>query len=66
MAVRGSVEDYHEPKVFFSEKAERFVKQVLKLEPRELALKLEAWAVSGIGNKVTPCHIRFLLISFRS
>lgn len=50
MAVRGTVEDYHEPKLFFSEKALRFVKDVLEIEPQQLALKFEAWCVSGLGK----------------
>jgi hypothetical protein len=52
LAVRGSVEDYTEPKIFFSGKVLRFVKEVLQLEPQQLALKLEAWCVSGLGNKL--------------
>jgi hypothetical protein len=50
MAVRGSVEDYSEPKLFFTEKAENFVRTVLDIEPRRLALRLESWVVSGIGT----------------
>lgn len=50
MAVRGSVEDYHEPKLFFSDKALQFVKDVLGLEPQQLSLKFEAWCVSGLGK----------------
>jgi hypothetical protein len=50
VAVRGSVEDYHEPKLFFSDKALRFVKDVLEIEPQQLALKFEAWCVSGLGK----------------
>ena len=50
VAVRGSVEDYHEPKLFFSDKALQFVKDVLEIEPQQLALKFEAWCVSGLGK----------------
>jgi len=50
IAVRGSVEDYHEPKLFFSDKGLRFVKDVLEIEPHQLALKFEAWCVSGLGK----------------
>ena len=38
IAVRGSVEDYNEPKPFFLDKAFRFVKDVLEIEPQQLAL----------------------------
>ncbi|KAG1785113.1 uncharacterized protein HD556DRAFT_1451008 [Suillus plorans] len=37
---------------FFSEKAEKFVRAVLDLEPRRLALKLEAFAVSGLAEDI--------------
>jgi hypothetical protein len=63
MAVRGSVEDYTEPKLFFSEKALRFVKDVLQLEPKTLALKFEAWCVSGLGNERNHSRQRILFIS---
>ncbi|KAF8129930.1 hypothetical protein EV363DRAFT_1076588, partial [Boletus edulis] len=48
IAVRGTVEDHAEPKVFFTEKAEKFVRSVLDVEPRRLALRLESWVVSEI------------------
>ena len=57
IAVRSSIEDYNEPKVYFSDKAISFVKNVLKMEPQHLALKLESWVVSGIGEK-TMVHAR--------
>ena len=50
IAVRGSIEDYHEPKLYFSDKALHFVKEVLEIEPQQLALKFEAWCVSGLGR----------------
>jgi hypothetical protein len=50
VAVHGDIEDYHEPKVFCSDKAINFFKEVLNTDPRQLAVKLEAWAVSGIGR----------------
>ena len=52
VAVRGSVEDYHKPKLFFSDKALRFVKDVLEIEPQQLALKFEAWCVSRLGKSI--------------
>ena len=51
IAVRGSIEDHNEPKLFFSDKALRFVKEVLEVDPRQLALKLEVWCVAGLGEK---------------
>ena len=56
VAVRGSVEDYHEPKVFFSDRTMKFVKEILGIEPKQLALKLEAWCVSGLGKKGWKYH----------
>lgn len=50
IAVRGTVEDHAEPKIFFSPKAEKFIRAVLDVEPRRLALRLESWVVSGIGK----------------
>jgi len=44
------VEDLSPPKLFFSKKAEKFVCAVLDLEPRRMALKLESFVVSGLGN----------------
>jgi hypothetical protein len=58
VAVRSSVEDLSEPKLFFTEKAEKFVKEVLDVEPRHLGLKLESYIVSGLR---TFCH--FLVVS---
>ncbi|KAG1724889.1 uncharacterized protein EDB91DRAFT_1255027 [Suillus paluster] len=48
MAVHGSIEDLSEPKIFFTQKAEKFVQDVLKVEPRHLGLKLESFIVSGL------------------
>ncbi|KAI6131152.1 hypothetical protein EDD16DRAFT_1515315 [Pisolithus croceorrhizus] len=50
IAVRGTVEDLSEPKVFFTQKAENFVRTVLDIEPRRLALCLESWVVSGLAS----------------
>lgn len=50
VAVRGSVEDLSEPKKNFTQKAEKFVQDVLKVEPRHLGLKLESFIVSGLGK----------------
>jgi hypothetical protein len=53
IAVRGTVEDHAEPKVFFTEKADKFVRTVLDVKSRCLALRLESWVVSGIGKHST-------------
>ena len=43
------MEDLSSPKLFFTEKAEKFARTVLDLELRRMALKLEAFVVSGLG-----------------
>ncbi|KIM70178.1 hypothetical protein SCLCIDRAFT_101798, partial [Scleroderma citrinum Foug A] len=48
IAVRGGVEDLSAPKIFFSLKGDKFVRSVLDLEPRHLALKFESFVVSGL------------------
>ena len=50
IAVRGGVEDLSAPKIFFSPKGDKFVRLVLDLKPRRLALKFESFVVSGLGN----------------
>ncbi|KAG1884398.1 hypothetical protein F4604DRAFT_1919591 [Suillus subluteus] len=56
VAVCGSIEDLLEPKVFFTQKAENFVKEVLHIEPRHLGLKLEAFVVSGLNENTIITH----------
>lgn len=50
VVVRGCVEDNNEPKIFFSDKALRFIKEVLETDPQQLMLKLKAWCVSRLGE----------------
>jgi len=50
IAVRGGVEDLSTPKIFFLPKGDKFVRSVLDLDPRQLALKFESFVVSGLGN----------------
>jgi hypothetical protein len=50
VAVCGSIEDLSEPKIFFTQKAEKFVQDVLKVEPRHLGLKLKSFIVSGLSK----------------
>jgi hypothetical protein len=52
LAVRNSVHQYHEPKLFMSDKAEQFIKNVLAMEPKDLALRFEAWVMSGISEMI--------------
>ncbi|KAG2090930.1 hypothetical protein BD769DRAFT_1395678 [Suillus cothurnatus] len=54
IAVRGGIEDLSEPKVFFTQKAEKFIKDILHMEPWHLGLKLESYVISGLDEGVTP------------
>ncbi|KIK16348.1 hypothetical protein PISMIDRAFT_15884 [Pisolithus microcarpus 441] len=62
IAVHGTVEDLSEPKVFFTERVEKFVRNVLGIEPCHLALHLESWVVSGIGSFIFPLAPREAVI----
>jgi hypothetical protein len=50
IAVRGGIEDLSEPKIFFTEKAQKFVSSILRVEPQHLGLKLEAFVVGKLGT----------------
>lgn len=50
IAVRGGVDDLSGPRLFFTNKAEKFARAVLDLEPHRLALKLEAFVITRLGN----------------
>ncbi|KAG1859761.1 hypothetical protein F4604DRAFT_1684511 [Suillus subluteus] len=56
VGVRGNIEDLSEPKIFFTPKAEKFVKEVLHVEPRHLGLKLEAFVVTGLDENTIITH----------
>ena len=58
--MRGGVEDLSAPKIFFSPKGDKFVRSVLDLEPRRLALKFESFVVSGLGNYFKLLHNRLI------
>ncbi|KAG2130723.1 hypothetical protein DEU56DRAFT_740460, partial [Suillus clintonianus] len=53
VAVRGGIEDLAEPKIFFTEKSQKFVRDVLGIEPQHLGLKLEAFVISKLDEHVT-------------
>ncbi|KIJ60265.1 hypothetical protein HYDPIDRAFT_76224, partial [Hydnomerulius pinastri MD-312] len=54
IAVRSDVEHFHEAKIFCSPKAATFIKDVLKYEPKHLALKLESWVSAATTNQRLP------------
>ncbi|KAG0703206.1 hypothetical protein DFH29DRAFT_981989 [Suillus ampliporus] len=49
VAVRGRIEDLAELKIFFTEKSQKFVRDILGIEPQHLRLKLEAFVISKLG-----------------
>ncbi|KAG1811156.1 uncharacterized protein BJ212DRAFT_1465896 [Suillus subaureus] len=53
VAVCGGIEDLAEPKIFFTEKSQKFVWDVLGIEPQHLGLKLEAFMISKLDEHVT-------------
>ncbi|KAG2743372.1 hypothetical protein P692DRAFT_201688353, partial [Suillus brevipes Sb2] len=53
VAVRGGIEDLVEPKIFFTERSQKFVQDVLGIEPQHLGLKLEAFVISKLDERVT-------------
>ncbi|KAG2044042.1 hypothetical protein BDR03DRAFT_1087427 [Suillus americanus] len=53
LVVRGDVEQYHEPKLFYMPKVASFIKDVLGMEPKHFVLKLESWVVGYFDNSTT-------------
>ncbi|KAG1806942.1 hypothetical protein EV424DRAFT_1544032 [Suillus variegatus] len=53
LAVRGDVEQYHEPKLFYTAKVGSFIKDVLGMEPKRFALKVESWVVGDFDSAGT-------------
>ncbi len=51
IGVQSSIEEYHTPKAFFTLHAETFVKTVPEMEPKALALKLEAFVTTGLADQ---------------
>ncbi|KAH7918583.1 hypothetical protein BV22DRAFT_1051637 [Leucogyrophana mollusca] len=52
-AVCGDLEHYNVPKVFCTERAEKFLKDILEIDPKRLALKLESWVVGNLVTETT-------------
>ncbi|KAG1729623.1 uncharacterized protein EDB91DRAFT_1252938 [Suillus paluster] len=50
IAVRGDVEQYHEPKLFYTAKVGSFIKDVLGMEPKRFALKVKSWVVGDFDS----------------
>ncbi|KAG2744460.1 hypothetical protein P692DRAFT_20745511 [Suillus brevipes Sb2] len=55
IAVRGDVEQYHEPKLFYTAKVGSFIKDVLGMEPKRFALKVESWVAYNKHNLLNFC-----------
>ncbi|THG98022.1 hypothetical protein EW026_g4084 [Hermanssonia centrifuga] len=52
IAVRGAIEDYHEPQAAYTKGAAGFVRDVLKMEPGILTLKFESNVVSSAAVEI--------------
>src|SRR5882762_4315108 len=67
VTMRGSIEDFNGPKVFFSDVTMKFIHDVLNIEPQLLALKLEAWSNTGLGGTGFHIHqiINLLTLTYR-
>ncbi|KAI6016492.1 hypothetical protein EDC04DRAFT_2608482 [Pisolithus marmoratus] len=52
VVVHGGIEDPSTPKLYFSEKGEKFFCLVLDLEPCHLALKFEAFIISDLAERI--------------
>jgi hypothetical protein len=63
VAVRGGIEDLAEPKIFFTEKSQKFVRDVLGIEPQHLGLKLEAFVISKLGMLSLSSSCSLLIVS---
>ncbi|KAG2743403.1 hypothetical protein P692DRAFT_20746245, partial [Suillus brevipes Sb2] len=50
LVVHGDVKQYHEPKLFDTPKVASFIKDVLDMELKCFALKLESWVVGDFGQ----------------
>ncbi|KAG1735065.1 uncharacterized protein EDB91DRAFT_1083812 [Suillus paluster] len=50
LVVHGDVEQYHEPKLFYTPKVASFIKGVLGMEPKCLTLELDSWVVGDFEN----------------
>lgn len=62
MAVRTSTEHHNEPKIFFTQGANNFFRNILKLDPRDVALKFEAYVVNKLhapGTSRTRCYCTY-------
>ncbi len=53
VAVRSTVDQVHEPKLFLTAGAESFIREVLGQEPTAFALRFEAWSVSKMADQGT-------------
>jgi hypothetical protein len=62
VAVRSGIEDLAEPKIFFTEKSQKFVRDVLGIEPQHLGLKLEAFVISKLGMFSLPSSCSLLIV----
>ncbi|KAG1724732.1 hypothetical protein EDB19DRAFT_1915398 [Suillus lakei] len=63
ITVWGDLEHYHEAKLFLTDKANSFIKDVLHFEPKLLTLKFKSWVVGNFSTESAMSTSRWLLLS---
>jgi hypothetical protein len=59
--VHGDIDHYHETKMFFTKGAEQFCQDVLRMESRLLARKLEGYIAVGLDKSEYQDLLNILL-----
>ncbi|KAG2089872.1 uncharacterized protein F5147DRAFT_787551 [Suillus discolor] len=56
IAVHGDVEHFHESKIFYTPKAQSFIKEISHLDPKCFALKFESWVTGDFDTHADVTH----------
>ncbi|KAG1813902.1 uncharacterized protein BJ212DRAFT_1300786 [Suillus subaureus] len=56
IAVRGDVEHFHELKIFYTPKAQSFIKEISHLNPKHFALKFKSWVTGNFDTHADSTH----------
>ena len=62
MAVRSSTDHHNEPKIFFTQGAANFFRDVLKLDPQEVSLRFEAWVLNKLHTWGILRHLSTIVL----
>lgn len=66
MDVRSTSDHYNEPKLYCTQGAINFFQEVLKVDPRDLALRFEAWVLNKLHTVEGECGVTCRLSTSRS